>query len=242
MATDLPWLKFFARDALADGLALDAATFGVCMRLRFAWWARSGSLPDDNRTLARLAGVTMPRFAAMRPDLLGTGWKITAEGWQRDDLLKCYREAKALSDQARGAAKSRWSKETGNASASTAEDAPALPIISTTTSKPKSTLAIAVNGEGEAALRASEYIEVFDEALCEILGVNAHRSNPATTDRESAMQLIANGISLSTFRKACITVFSRLPSDGSKRPGSLAYVIADMDRAAPYNGIEHGHA
>jgi uncharacterized protein YdaU (DUF1376 family) len=236
MSTSLPWLKFFARDALADGLALDPATFGVCMRLRFAWWSRGGNLPDENRTLARLAGVTVARFVAMRTDLLSTGWQISNEGWYREDLRGHLRDAKANSDQARGAAKSRWKKETGNADACASEEAPAMPSIVSSSVSDKSNVSIAVtaekateaDGDGDAAARAFQFIEVFDRSLVTVFGEKAQRKNPAQTDFKDAQQLIFEGVSLKQFSDACIAVMSRLPRDGSNTPGSISYVARDI--------------
>lgn len=80
-----------------DTSYLDVAEFGALMRLLMAYW-RSGPPADDNRLLARVAGVTPAEWSKLRPPLeqffrIGAGvW--TCE-WLDEELEAAYKAINA---------------------------------------------------------------------------------------------------------------------------------------------------
>jgi len=130
MSSALPYMPLFARDALAEGLALDAATFGIDMRLRCAWWASGGHLPDDVATLGRFAGVSRAVMEKARRKLLQHGWRVAEGELFRPEMRADFLKASERSEAARSSAKSRWKNETKHADASTGASADAVPTNS----------------------------------------------------------------------------------------------------------------
>lgn len=147
-------MPLFARDTLAEGLALDAMTFGIDMRLRCAWWASGGHLSDDVSTLARFAGVGRAAMTKARRQLLECGgWRSSGGEFFREDLRENLQKASARSEAARASAKLRWSKDNTDASASADADADAMPTNFTSISISKTFVSSASYVTSGAPLR-----------------------------------------------------------------------------------------
>ena len=79
-------LSINVSDLIADTLYLSPAEFGCYMRLLLAYW-RTGPAKNDDRVLARIAGMTLREWSAVRPkiapffDIAGEWihWRLDAE-------------------------------------------------------------------------------------------------------------------------------------------------------------------
>jgi len=97
---------------IADTVHLTAEEHGAYLRLLFAYW-RSGPPKDDDRTLARIAGMSIDEWAEIRPmvepffDVLHGQWLH----WRLDEELEAaYDAINKASNAGRAAAKARWGK------------------------------------------------------------------------------------------------------------------------------------
>src|SRR5690606_10299741 len=68
--TDAPYMPFFIDAYLADTTHLKVEQHGAYLLLLFAMWRRGGSIPDDDRDNARMVGVSVHRWRAMKPRLM----------------------------------------------------------------------------------------------------------------------------------------------------------------------------
>lgn len=62
-----PWMALHLAPLLLDTDQLPVDAFGAYMRLLCRMWLANGSLPDDDRVLARLAGVSQFKWRKLRP-------------------------------------------------------------------------------------------------------------------------------------------------------------------------------
>ena len=114
--TTRPWMPLYIADYRADTARLSTAEHGAYLLLIMEYW-HAGGLPDDDKLLARIAGMSGRQWKKAKPTiqpLFQPGWKhkrIDAE------LERASTIAKAKSDKARDAANKRWV-------AQRAEDAP----------------------------------------------------------------------------------------------------------------------
>lgn len=97
---------------IADTVHLTAEEHGAYLRLLFAYW-RSGPPKDDDRTLARIVGMSIDEWADIRPmvepffDVLHGQWLH----WRLDEELEAaYDAINKASNAGRVAAKARWGK------------------------------------------------------------------------------------------------------------------------------------
>ncbi|HAY10425.1 MAG TPA: hypothetical protein DCY18_10905 [Thauera sp.] len=104
-------------DHVADTVHLSAEEHGCYMRLLFSYW-RSGPPKDDDRVLARIAGLSVEEWAEVRPmvepffEVLHGQWLH----WRTDDELHAAYESIEKSSRAgKAAAKARWDKEKSRA-------------------------------------------------------------------------------------------------------------------------------
>jgi uncharacterized protein YdaU (DUF1376 family) len=103
---ELPFLPIRPQAILADTMHLSAEEFGVYCRLLFAMWLQRGRLSDDDRELARIAGVTLRRWhkikeKVMRPMTVAGGQvsqKRLTDTWMNVQEL---RKKRALAAHAR---------------------------------------------------------------------------------------------------------------------------------------------
>lgn len=107
-----PWMPLYIADYRADTAHLGAAEHGAYLLLIMHYWQK-GSLPQDDRLLARISCMTPGEWAEARPviaDLFGPGWthrRIDAELAHADEVIS----------KRKAAAHARYSKSNANASA-----------------------------------------------------------------------------------------------------------------------------
>lgn len=72
------WMPLYIGDYIRDTRRLRAAEHGAYLLLIMEYWQTRGQLPDDDRQLARIAGMTDREWKAARPLIEGffqPGWK-----------------------------------------------------------------------------------------------------------------------------------------------------------------------
>lgn len=98
-----PWMPLYIADYLADTSRLSTLEHGAYLLLIMDYW-RNGSLPDDDRKLARIARLSAPEWAAIRDDLA----ELFQPGWRHKRIDAEMERSAAKSDAARNSAAKRW--------------------------------------------------------------------------------------------------------------------------------------
>ena len=107
-----PWMPLYIADYRADTAHLSAAEHGAYLLLIMHYWTK-GSLPAEDRQMARIACMTPDEWADARPviaDLFGEGWthkRIDAELAHASEVIS----------KRKAAANTRYSKRDANAPA-----------------------------------------------------------------------------------------------------------------------------
>lgn len=127
-------MPLYIADYLADTSRLSTLEHGAYLLLIMDYW-RNGSLPADDRKLARIARLSVAEWEAVRDDLA----ELFLPGWRHKRIDAELARSSAKSDAARGSAAKRWGcKTAANASPSADANAspPHNPGISETTAGP----------------------------------------------------------------------------------------------------------
>ena len=102
-----PWMPLYIADYRADTAHLNAAEHGAYLLLIMHYWA-TGSLPDDDRKLARIACMTGRQWHRARPTIQA----FFENGWEHRRIKMEFQRLQkvSLQYQIRGhqAAKKRW--------------------------------------------------------------------------------------------------------------------------------------
>ncbi len=104
-------LPLFGDAYLADTRHLSLEEHGAYLQLlMIAWRTETCTLPDDDKRIAKMLGVTAGRWSKLKTTVMAF-WELTSDGWKQKRLSK----ERAFSDEKRAknisAAKSRWSKQ-----------------------------------------------------------------------------------------------------------------------------------
>lgn len=100
---EFPSLPLYTDAYIADTQHLTNEEHGVYLRLlMFAWRSADCALPDDDKRLALMVGVTPKKWAALKPVVMAF-WTKTDAGWQQDRLTITRRSVKELVSQRRAA-------------------------------------------------------------------------------------------------------------------------------------------
>lgn len=87
-----------------------------------AWRLPNATLPDNDRKLARFAGLSMPTWRKHKDSILGDGgWFETADGWTHPRLKKEWGSALQRAMAARVGANARWRGKRKNFSNNSAQ-------------------------------------------------------------------------------------------------------------------------
>ena len=104
-----PWMPLYIADYRADTMRLSTVEHGAYLLLIMEYWRASG-LPDDDKQLARIAGLPVGQWKKMRPAIQA----FFHDGWKHkriyDELSKATKVAENSSERARRAANKRWSQ------------------------------------------------------------------------------------------------------------------------------------
>lgn len=120
---EFPALPLWTDAYLGDTAHLTNEEHGVYLRLlMFAWRAPTCSLPDDDRRLAIMTGLSEKKWRAIKPTIQAF-WDIENGAWTQKRLTKERDYVRVKSGKSRDAALARWnanalkSNETDNADA-----------------------------------------------------------------------------------------------------------------------------
>src|SRR3990167_7660493 len=113
---EFPAMTFYTDAYLADTGHLTTTEHGAYMLLLISMWRAGGTLPDDDKTLARVARMTMSQWRRAKPAL----WRFMEVGKgyiTQHKLLQTIDAVRQLSQSRRDSARRRWLKHKGLPSA-----------------------------------------------------------------------------------------------------------------------------
>ncbi len=100
-------IPLFGDAYLADTRHLSLEEHGAyCQLLMIAWRLPNCALPDDEKRISQMLGVTPKKWATIRDSVMAF-WSLTEFGWQQKRLLKEYKWASEKSAKAAASARSR---------------------------------------------------------------------------------------------------------------------------------------
>lgn len=106
---EFPALPLWTDAYLGDTAHLTNEEHGVYLRLlMFAWRSPDCALPDDDKRLAIMTGLTDKKWRAIRP-VVSAFWSIGNGAWTQKRLTKERDFVRGKSEKNRDAAKARWS-------------------------------------------------------------------------------------------------------------------------------------
>lgn len=100
-------MPLYVADYRAKTAHLNAAQHGAYLLLIMHYWS-TGSLPDDDKSIARIAAMTPAEWRRSRPTIQAffhSGWR---HGRLDDELSKIQKREEFYQGRARIAAKARW--------------------------------------------------------------------------------------------------------------------------------------
>lgn len=100
------WMPLYIGDYIRDTRRLTTLEHGAYMLLIMEYWTNHG-LPDDDRRLARIAGLSIEEWSQVRPAIA----ELFQDGWKHKRIDKELARATGKSDAARAAAELRWQRE-----------------------------------------------------------------------------------------------------------------------------------
>lgn len=95
-----PWMPLYVADYIRDTRHLSTAEHGAYLLLIMHYWAM-GSLPDDDRRLARITGMSEAEWAEARPIIQS----FFHDGWKHDRIDQELAEAERVSEAGKRAGK-----------------------------------------------------------------------------------------------------------------------------------------
>ncbi len=103
-----PAIPLFGDAYLADTRHLTLEEHGAYLQLLMIAWRSPGcALPDDDKRLAMMLGITTKKWAGLKPTVMAF-WALNGDGWQQKRLLKERRFVAEKSEQNRAAINARW--------------------------------------------------------------------------------------------------------------------------------------
>lgn len=103
-----PAIPLFGDAYLADTRHLSLEEHGAYLQLlMIAWRSPDCALPNDDKRLAMMLGITPKKWASIRRQILAF-WELSDAGWQQKRLLKERRWVAKKSEDNRNSAAKRW--------------------------------------------------------------------------------------------------------------------------------------
>jgi uncharacterized protein YdaU (DUF1376 family) len=119
-----PAMPLFGDAYMADTRHLSLEEHGAYLSLLMIAWRTDGCrLPDNDKRLSQMLGITGTRWAKIKPAIMAF-WTRTSDGWEQKRLLKERQFVSKKSEQNSDAANARWnnkplkSNDTADANAS----------------------------------------------------------------------------------------------------------------------------
>lgn len=110
--TASPHMPLAVADHLAETFHLTAEELGAYHRLRLHYWQRSKPLPAEPDKLARLAGLSLDRWAEVEPTL-SEFFEIRDGLWYHPGIEAELAKAATKSEKARQAGRLSWKSRRG---------------------------------------------------------------------------------------------------------------------------------
>ncbi|MDO9428421.1 MAG: DUF1376 domain-containing protein [Methylobacterium sp.] len=124
MTNHLPTMPVGVDRYLADTAHLTPEEQGLYFRLQiYAWRSPGCCLPDDDARLARMLGISLKRWASLKPSVMAL-WTLTDDGWVNDQVAREHEfvsgkvEKKRAAGKLGGRPKSLKNNDTAKASGS----------------------------------------------------------------------------------------------------------------------------
>lgn len=117
---EFPAMPFYTDAYLGDTMHLTTIEHGAYLLLLLAMWRSGGSLPDDDRLLARYARLTNGQWARMAPTIRAF-FKAENGTLTQGRLTETYEAVRQRSHKASDSAASRWLKNNGMGDANASE-------------------------------------------------------------------------------------------------------------------------
>lgn len=103
-----PAMPLFGDAYMADTRHLTLEEHGAYLSLlMIAWRSEDCRLPDNDRRLAQMLGITTKRWAKLKPTIMAF-WTMTDAGWEQGRLLKERQFVAKKSEQNAESANARW--------------------------------------------------------------------------------------------------------------------------------------
>lgn len=176
---EYPFLPISVDAYLRDTRHLTPAQHGAYFLLLMEAWMRPNTaLPDDDRILAKLAGMSEAEWAECRGIVLAF-WKLDSRTgmWTQKRLSETKIHVRKTSSRQKKNAKSRWDKEKGGSHGNAKPDAKPMPKASQThasQSQSQKDNLYSSSASVVAPQKADDDFEKFDKALRAIEGLNQH--------------------------------------------------------------------
>jgi uncharacterized protein YdaU (DUF1376 family) len=101
-------MPYFGDAYMADTRHLTLEEHGAYhLLLLIAWRSPECALPDDDKRIAQMLGVTSKKWAALKPVVMAF-WTVTENGWEQKRLTKERRWVTEKSRKNKDAAEARW--------------------------------------------------------------------------------------------------------------------------------------
>jgi uncharacterized protein YdaU (DUF1376 family) len=101
-------MPYFGDAYMADTRHLSLEEHGAYhLLLLIAWRSPDCALPDDDKRLAQMLGVTAKKWAALKPVVMAF-WSKTENGWEQKRLTKERRWVEEKARKNKDAAEARW--------------------------------------------------------------------------------------------------------------------------------------
>jgi uncharacterized protein YdaU (DUF1376 family) len=107
-------MPYFGDAYMADTRHLTLEEHGAYhLLLLIAWRSPDCTLPDDDRRLAQMLGVTTKKWAVLKPVVMAF-WMLTESGWEQKRLKKEYAYVQRKRSEQSERAQGRWGEQTDN--------------------------------------------------------------------------------------------------------------------------------
>lgn len=101
-------IPYFGDAYMADTRHLTLEEHGAYhLLLLIAWRSPKCALPNDDKRLAQMLGITGKKWSALKPSVMAF-WMLTENGWEQKRLTKERRWVEEKSRKNRSAAEARW--------------------------------------------------------------------------------------------------------------------------------------
>jgi uncharacterized protein YdaU (DUF1376 family) len=168
----LPYMPFFVGDYLAETRLLNGQQHGAYLLLIFQLWQR-GSLPFDDKSLAKIACVTLRQWKKIKPVIS----PYFTDTWEHHKVTKVRAKAIEISGKRRAIALEQHSNSRAKAEHLQSNDTAKAVHLNLSQSKPKKNQLIDSMGQDEAEITMALRKKITDKFLARGLTPPDHLAN-----------------------------------------------------------------